>query len=402
MTKSSLLKLKKYKKQMPKAQNKEIYNKLPRQFIKQNIKKIVKNEYKLLINPVLDLPLREVKGAKYIRPDYAFACFGLAQALKIDARSVANKIAGEFRLINDGYTPYLDLEVVGGYINFILNDDYLVWAIQQAAKGPLGKAGGHRRIHVEILTACDVKLPTSPYYDQVYKLIIDTYSRLEYLDKHICLLQDNSEFAALEIATSISREGSKIETVKEFQLAKKREVKLAKLEADIKTMLGSTDRKNTHYSHIIERLQTKWFAEQKANLSRLFATKLIAQSNIKFKVHKKLDRLCREYPDVIIKDTASQGTFYNLKDYAISLRTASGFLYDAAYILYLVDSHLKSSSTKKLILMPTKYHGLIEHFSRAALDKPNMLPVVADISPSTLTLLKKTQRIINMLHDLSH
>lgn len=312
---------------------------LPSQAIQELVMAAIEAEYHLKWVPRVVRQNKKLYVGSLNSIDYAVPCFELSQAISETPQVTAQKIA---KLINNKKISF-KVEAVGGFVNFELNQDYFNDSINFAKDwfksphiiGDFDRYGKLIVVSPRIISRAPRKEVTAlayKYVDQLHALL-DIRTSAQFLVSDYSI--ETVEYLSFKTRPKIKRTVNR-QIIHNYELLDHEVAALAleKLRARLK------------------KFQTPNEREAWTNFIPVF------ESEIATNVHLFLDKLVTSSSRGIVADSSNAAIYLSSNDAELPLRSSGGLLSRFAYVIFLVDSALKSANSKTSVVLfvPQIYH----------------------------------------------
>lgn len=306
--------------------------------------------------------------------DYAIPCFDLAKVLNsnpgVVAKRLADSISGGKNVPDVGqYIRNSYIEAIDGYLNFQLSDNYVAELVRQAARwfnSPrLITASAKPQALLVIGPTISEAAQT---YDTTYRALSYAGAMYKSLGKEVpryCLVRDYSEdalnmLAELLKATNNSNSEAHSHASRAVEFTRQAKSFLAKQEKSPE---------NEKATKLFREKRNDWLKLHKKPLSFLdqHEDRVVLESSLVYQVNDFINELSYKRLRGVIHDTETGAAYYITPDNeALALRSAGGFLYSFAYLLFALGDMLGEIEKKRngeiLVIVSQKLHPVIYQY----------------------------------------
>ncbi len=298
----------------------------PSDAIHASVKLAIKELYGKTWDPRVVRQNKKLNVGTLLNIDYAVPCFELARSVGEPSSITAKKIK---KCLSDkeSNTESLQIESVGGFVNFELSNDYLISSVRNACRQYTKNEVSNYKGLTNFVIFEPKIISTAPRQEITaiaYKYLDQLHRLFGYEMESKFLLSDYSA-----------------ETL-DYMLSKKQ----------LKTKSKSPSEKKTFNHELFEQQSTINALNilrnrlLKYNLPKVDQARsrydYVLESSITLKTHSFLDGLTSRSTPNIVKDDANKAVYLVIGNDALPLRSSRGLLFRAAYYLYLVDYTIQS------------------------------------------------------------
>lgn len=340
----------------------------PKFIIQHAVDSVVRDLYDVSWHPrVVRQKSRNITGSTLQFIDYAIPCFELSKQVAEPLDDLTSKLVAALKeKVNmkpdSEYFKYLEFEAVGGYINVQLADKYLAVAIENTQKW--------------------LNAPEYLYQPDPTTLLIVGYHKVPRKDDTALLaVQISSELAAIlgskfsssylfeDISESVLPELT-LQYLEELGVSAKDLRQNMEVSRTLKRLLEapSQDDSNANATQQITQL-TKILADSKQH------TKILLNSGVETvcsesELQKEVQTFINTHvaktglAKKLIFDDANFAVYYSSDDTIQPIRSAEGYLYSNAYILYSIfkQCNPKNVVGNTVIMAPQRLHAMLREF----------------------------------------
>ncbi len=361
----------------------------PREYLGEVASLVLYQLYGLDKNVEVTRQEKELRISGHGQIDYVLTCFEIANVLGQSPVKVAESVAaGIAKWIAQKNPPMQDkfkVQAVNGYVNFELSDEYISEAAYFVAhwlQKPQNRIAKNRNALVLTQGPILGDHPNAEYANQTLRFVLELYAGAGCKVKDSYIISDASELAASRVSTLLMGGGS---SKKELDIeATKRRRSIRNAVAGIST--------EAELMNEVQKLREDFFRETEKHVGDTLYSKtdITSESKIASKVNEWLDKSVKKQGH-ILSDGRSKAVYYHINLGPLAaLRSASGLLFEAAYLLYGLENMLEESRPAKDILVaivPQKHHQLL--YSHADM-------IVAGLSYKTFICIDAAQAQADM------
>lgn len=314
----------------------------PSQAIKQLVTDAVKLAYQLDWTPRVVRQNKKLDVGSLKSLDYAVPCFELSKVVNESPHKTAQKIAYSVNV-----KGLVRVEAINGFVNFELSPDYFVSSLNLAKQWfekpyRIDNEDWHSKFIVMSPNIVS-RAPRQEVTAVAYKYVDRLYALLGLHTSAQFLLSDYS-----------------IETVDYLSLHTRPKIKRGFTDGRVIHNFELLD--NEVSSAALEKLQKRLNTFQIPRHGEAYMEFCpMIESRLAPKVHTFLDNLTQNSPKGIIADSLNKAVYMTSNDKDLPLRSSGGLLSRSAYVFYLVDLAIKSTSkdTSIVLFIPQVFHLFI-------------------------------------------
>ena len=300
---------------------------------------------------------RKIEGSSLSNIDYAIPCFDLAQKLGKDVVSVAGEMAAELKkklydASETEYFQFIQSESIHGYLNFEIADEFLVDVIKNSAEwyGEPSSIIQSSPIFVGIMGYNVVEVDQNENLIHALKLIESVAFVVDQAFEAEVEIPDASIEALEELAKRVVQSEN-------IQLESSAIMQKKKLLRNRLSQLGTPQSIGQEYEETLENI-VKLFRQ----IASSDFTKARSQLDLIEPANRTIEKIINEknkLTDLFIVDEANLAIYLSFEDTVVPVRSAEGFLYPAAYMIYQIESHIAHQAAAQVIFAPHKHHGFL-------------------------------------------
>ncbi|MDZ7786504.1 MAG: hypothetical protein U5L95_05310 [Candidatus Saccharibacteria bacterium] len=322
----------------------------PRQLLSEAIRTSIKELFDVSWTPRVIRQHKNKSYGKLTFVDYAVPCFEIARSLGISPEDLTKKICNNLVIKHPCITSRFTVDSVDGYINFELCDQFIYSALKDSAqwyKKPqtLSSEAGFNFLVLGDETFGDA----TNIQRKACFLIQDIYRKLGAETRIKCIFSNYSKEAIEQIANFFIKNN-----------------KDKKKKLTVRSTVKRSLRHNVS-SDFINEYKTRYSLQVRQKLQNIEYGNFIYESDLAEETHTFISQFVTSHPKQFIKDETSFAVFLACDDEYVSLRTSSGILYRAAFILFLLNSILKetnSHSESPVVIAPQYMHNFINEAAK--------------------------------------
>lgn len=332
--------------------------------------------------------------------DYVVPCFELGKLLEAEPLRIAEKLAMAVsaNMIKE-IGGQLEVEAVGGYLNFQLTENYMQGTLSDVAhwfQKPHFMYEAPTDNHLLVIESgaagdsMTASIIEHAYFDlQALYTLLGNKLSLHYL------LRDGSGEAVADLSEAVS---SVLKTHNSAPLSDNEKMSIR---SGIKKALitdGYPDTNSGTSSEVVRVLQDvrkDWAELWKARPSNFLADSqaLISESSIAGLVNAYLDDQTSALSRILIRDEANRAVYFAQGDVLVALRSVEGLLYAPAFILFVLDdllTKLEKTKGSLVVLAPQRLHLELYEFAKLLQAKTPVVCFDAQVSKADILEIEAT------------